>query len=204
MKFFKRNTVQGFTLLELIIVVAIVALLAVVVLVSLGDSRKEARNTQILTQMTEYQKAIELAGAANAGSYPSANGNPSQIYRYRKLCIGDGAVGNCLGSITYTQPSPGASEFNQQIGAYLTAQPRFEHLSNGVVYSSPAYSGCIEGATAMLPVNNNDPSICQEDHYSLWFLLQGANQNCGDAIVADATFGGGNDLTLCRLMPGNY
>lgn len=199
MYFRKNNHASGFTLLELLVVLAIIGVLATVVLASLNSSREKANNAAILSQINEYQKAIELV-YADLGYYPGAQANSgNDAFRRYKICIGDDAVGGCLGSISHGTPIADTNPLNQNLRNYLSSIPRFEHSSGGDDYSSPAYSGCGVGATPLLPTSH-DPNICNGKFYSLWFLLNGANQDCGDAIVANATFGNGNDLTLCRLV----
>jgi prepilin-type N-terminal cleavage/methylation domain-containing protein len=55
----------GFTLVEIMVVVAITALIAAVILVSMGESRKEARDAAIKTSLGEIRKASEFLYDAN-------------------------------------------------------------------------------------------------------------------------------------------
>jgi|GEM_PF-3223837 prepilin-type N-terminal cleavage/methylation domain-containing protein len=60
---------KGFTLLELIVVVAIIGLLAAVLLVAIGTARSKARNTRRLGDVAQIFKAFQLA-SSNGGSFP--------------------------------------------------------------------------------------------------------------------------------------
>jgi len=56
----------GFTLVEILVVVAIISLIASVVLVTMGESRKEARDAAIKVSLGEIRKAAELLYDASA------------------------------------------------------------------------------------------------------------------------------------------
>lgn len=60
---------RGFTLIEILVVVAIVGILASVVLVSLNTTRVNARDTARVATIKEVQKALELY-FSDTGYYP--------------------------------------------------------------------------------------------------------------------------------------
>ena len=66
----------GFTLVEILVVVAIISLIASVVLVSMGESRKEARDAAIKTSLGEIRKAAELLYDASASYVGVCDPNP--------------------------------------------------------------------------------------------------------------------------------
>lgn len=172
----------GFTLIELLIVIAIIGILSAIVLVALDESRENARNAQVISQMKEYQKSLELFYSSN-GYYPGTTAD-----RQAKFCFGDEPVGNCMGSIT----SAAASEdfpISVALRAHMSALPRIEQPSGGLNYSSPAYSGCSGVGMAN--------TSCTERDYSFWFLLEGTNEDCEGAIVANPSLSG--EYTLCRI-----
>jgi len=69
----KRKFVkQGFTLVELLIVVAIIGILATVVLISLNDARTKARDVRRLADVRQIALALELY-YNKVGSYISAS-----------------------------------------------------------------------------------------------------------------------------------
>lgn len=55
-----NNERQGFTLIEILIVVAIIAILASVVLVGLGPTQQSGRDARRLSDLHEVQNALEL------------------------------------------------------------------------------------------------------------------------------------------------
>ena len=62
---------KGFTLIEMLIVVAIVGLLASVVVLGLGGAREQARDAKRAADIKQWQNAAE-AGYTNPGGYPDA------------------------------------------------------------------------------------------------------------------------------------
>lgn len=179
---------RGFTLLELLIVIAIIGILSTVVLAALDDSRRNSRNEAVISQMNEYQKALEL-NYSDTGQYPRTN-----VAGTARYCIGDDLSPGeqCMGSVTnaagYSAANSAAAE--NAFRAYMSTLQRFDQPRGAYTYSSPAYSGCAGVGMAN--------TSCTTGDYSIWFLLEGTNEDCGGrSSVANATLVG--EYTLCRL-----
>jgi len=177
---------RGFTLLELLVVIAIIGILSAIVMVSLDVSKKKARNEAVVSQMFEYQKSLELE-YTNAGSYPRTNA--ARTHRY---CIGDdlSAGERCMGSLTTAYSPAATAPVEAFFKTHMSSLPRFSQSRGSFNYSSPAYNGCTGTGVAN--------SSCTGSDYSIWFLLEGTNESCGRALVANGNLSG--EYTLCRLM----
>lgn len=68
----KKN--RGFTLIEMLIVIAIVAVLTTIVIVSANSARKKARTAQSLNDLGMLQLALANYQGDNNGRYPSSQG----------------------------------------------------------------------------------------------------------------------------------
>jgi len=182
--FFVRKNSAGFTLLELLVVIAIIGILAAVVLLAVNSARDKANNTSVISQMLEYQKALALY-YSEYGSYPQKSTFDSDAVQSRIYCFGDGAVGDCIGDVAQNSALNDDDNLHKDLHLYMSALPTFDQAAGGSNYSSPAYSNCIgQGST-------NVYTSCGAQYYSLWFVLEGANEDCGRAYQADATLGGG-------------
>jgi len=73
-KIFKK----GFTLIEMLIVIAIIGILASMVIVSLGPSQAKARDAKRMSDLRQIQNMLEIYYTANGG-YPSSNGSSESI-----------------------------------------------------------------------------------------------------------------------------
>lgn len=66
----QRKIQQGFTLIEILIVVAIIAILASVVLIGLGPSQQAGRDARRISDLHEVQTALQLYYNEH-GSFPA-------------------------------------------------------------------------------------------------------------------------------------
>ena len=70
---------KGFTLVELLIVIAVLGALASVFLLSFPSAQRRARDTQRRTDLKQYQALIEIFATNNNHTYPATSGNLTGI-----------------------------------------------------------------------------------------------------------------------------
>ena len=72
----RETNLTGFTLIEVLFVITIVAMLAMVVFIAVGNAQKKARDAVRKTDLAEIQKALDLYYYDNpaAGEYPDEGG----------------------------------------------------------------------------------------------------------------------------------
>lgn len=122
---------KGFTLIEILIVVAIIAILASVVLVGLGPAQQSGRDARRLSDLYQIQTALGLYNN-KCGGFP-----------------GSGA-GNCLGNLPGPAPYPAGNVgsvygavANALLGASVgvNSMPQDPTTGKSYYYSVPAVAG---------------------------------------------------------------
>jgi prepilin-type N-terminal cleavage/methylation domain-containing protein len=91
----------GFTIVELLIVIVVIGILAAITIVAYNGVQARAKNTQIMSGMNAYVKAM-AAYAADKGVYPIPNGYIA--------CFG--AINNCNPSANATYTAQLATELS--------------------------------------------------------------------------------------------
>lgn len=81
MKFYITQRDRGFTLLELLVVVAIIGILTSVVLVSLSSARQKARDSKRVQDFRAVSTALELYRSAH-GAYPPINASSYNSFQW--------------------------------------------------------------------------------------------------------------------------
>jgi prepilin-type N-terminal cleavage/methylation domain-containing protein len=150
------NKRKGFTLIEILIVVAIIAILASVVLVGLGPTQQAGRDARRISDLSEVQNGLELY-YNECGYYPGTAqasapcGAFSQISTWTALASSlEGTTG--IG-VTNVPNDPSAGHTYQygtdSAGDTYVLEATLENAGNSVFtgYNAPSISG-ITGITS--------------------------------------------------------
>jgi prepilin-type N-terminal cleavage/methylation domain-containing protein len=142
MKYFHQTYIKGFTLVELLTVVAIIALLSSVTFSSFTTARKKARISQRISHLKQVQNALEYYFAVNR-VYPSTSG------LMRSQCL----IG---GSVTLNNVIPGLTPVYLQV---MPSDPQMDtinstscYISNGTDYAFLDYN------VSELDISNSQPN----------------------------------------------
>jgi prepilin-type N-terminal cleavage/methylation domain-containing protein len=107
-------TRQGFTLVELLVVIGIIAVLISILLPSLQRARESAMRTQCLSNIRSKLQAMNIYSVANKGDVPI--GTSSDDYRFA-YNIWNGTVYQSFGLVVYNtcKPAVGATATQAQL-----------------------------------------------------------------------------------------
>ena len=145
--------IKGFTLIELMIVVAIIGILASVVLASLKTARTKARDTRRIADIKQIQLALELYFDANR-AYPTAINVANLVTPGYIAVIPTDPIGSTAYAYSY---DPAASPTRYHLGAGLEENnanllASDKDCSSNVAASCPgtaAYTGGFRGTDAV-------------------------------------------------------
>lgn len=173
----------GFTIVELLIVIVVIAILASVTIVTYSGIQQRADNARRVAAAREWQKRIQAYTSSNA-SYPTSalnnhtclgTGNPTDLdINPDEDCLGTGNVKHPLASINTAY-------------ATLGSLPNFP----GDKLVSTAGIGTTAGIS-MRSVDPLDPGTpnAKAQYPFLYYWLKGTNQDCVLRPVATIVSGG--------------
>ena len=124
-----KQTARGFTIVELLIVIVVIAILAVVTVIAYNGLQQRARNTQTISAVTTYLKALKL--------YAVDNGNIRDVFGPYS-CFGD----DSLYPADSAQPNNGTGQCGTMGGRTMTTYPagmaRLKPYLGGAVTFTPS------------------------------------------------------------------
>jgi len=92
-----RKTISGFTIVELLIVIVVVAILAAISIVAYNGIQTRANNAQTIDAAKQYIKAFNLYAIDNS-DYPNANGCLGNNYPApNNRCLSQAGASSCFG-----------------------------------------------------------------------------------------------------------
>jgi prepilin-type N-terminal cleavage/methylation domain-containing protein len=98
---------KGFTLIEIVLVLAIAGLLLVIVFLAVSGAQKSRRDSQRKNDASAFAAALEQYASNNAGQYPTAKAGLAANYFSRK----DPSTGAAYSIVTKAPTSAGQIEY---------------------------------------------------------------------------------------------
>ncbi len=204
MQYVRRNN-TGFTLLELLVAIAIIGILASVILIATQTSREKAAHTQVVQQLEQIEWAFKLYISDNKTAWPNtyfnhnpANAEISHCYRLTAIITGTFPGGGGCNAARRAQVRGAAGDF-PNFSSYLSTDP-ISPLSGGFyVYFS---RGIPKTADCMPPITGgSEPgvsirigtniSVTELDALfaSLDRIIDGGDgEDCGKLLYEDSSF----------------
>lgn len=176
----KNTKKTGFTLMELLVAVAIIGVLSGVVLQSLKSARTKSRDAQRLTEIDQINKALELSATGGNYAFPSTEGD--------WLCLGLGAdSAPTCGGAADAGHLVNTTIQNNLAGKIIPRDPKFLNgVGTAYLYNSN-----------VTPAPGTNPSSTAGAY--LWWVME--NPTCGRGVKA--TTNPITNGTSCFLRIGN-
>jgi len=111
---FNKN--KGFTIIELIVVITIIAVLSTIVIGSVNQYQAKARDTRRIADIRQIQKAFELYRIDNNGNFPIYNNGCM-------ACLGVNDNSSCWGASCGGNSAKGSSALNIALKPYISVMP---------------------------------------------------------------------------------
>lgn len=175
-----KKTINGFTIVELLIVIVVIGILAAITIVIYNGIQTRAENTKTINAVTSYAKGI-TGYAATYGNYPITAGYP--CLGSTSLCARvSGALGGCAATSdgSVGQVAAFNTDISQIMGPSLPS-PSIQTMTCGTNVYSGAYYRPSTGTQAWIV-----------------FYLRG-NQLCDVVGVTVSARNQQDDMTRCQI-----
>ena len=111
------NSKEGFTLIELMIVLLVLGILATIAIPRFGDMTGKAKEVKAKSELKQVQTALELY-YAEKGNYPNANANDAAFKTILDGYLSSGDLSSY--TFTYTAPAAGVGYSVTAVNGSLT------------------------------------------------------------------------------------
>lgn len=171
------NPSSGFTIVELVLVIVVIGILAAIVMVSYNGIIQKARNSAMISSVSQYKKIIALY-AVNNGQYPSSLTWMACLGTGYDDSDGDGTP-DC-GDASY--PAPEVAAFNDALRTVAGSLPAITIKNIPMPFEDNAY-----WRGAIVAVNNSMVVDGTVQPYYIEYALQGKDADCGlDGVLKEA------------------
>lgn len=147
MKFRQRTRHLGFTIVELLIVIVIIAILAAITIVAYNGIQQRAKTSQDAAAIAQFSRSL-FASASQNGKYPIVSGYNCISTDATQLCgnitsttTACGGIGRATGSTTFISAM-------QTAGVGLPNFSTQQSACGGANYGGAFYMPSTDGATA--------------------------------------------------------
>lgn len=179
---------KGFSIVELIIVIVVVALLSTLVIVNYSNVRVQSENTRTIGNVKQYVDAINLYRIRN-GAYPVAPGESGKTVAM--VCLGTGYPSGKCGVITSKETFESASfmtDLQNGSGSDISAIVNVKHGAVG----GESFIGAAYGVDQ----TDSEHSSTLYSRTIQWFLA-GEDRDCG--INKAWAYRTANGNTACEI-----
>ncbi len=186
-----RKTTSGFSIVELLIVITVIAILAGISLVVYNGTQQRARTSQTLATAEQWVKGLMIYKARNGG-LPTMNSCLGAGYGYNSDGLGASGTGQCYQNTAtgYTVDSA----FSTAMSTYMSGSPSPAMVSavnsttfwyRGLMYS---VSGGVAQITFVLDKGQTCPNSLAEYDRTQTFAMADGDVVCVYAIGSTTSY----------------
>lgn len=125
----KKLNKDGFSLVELLVVITIIAILSVTAYVALGGQTEKARNSRRMQDLTTIQSALEIYALANDGRYPTTGSLATKLVpKYLTKLLDDPTKDAGGNPISYEYSAEPTGQKSYQLGTVIEDQELINNL----------------------------------------------------------------------------
>ena len=186
------RTNNGFTIVELLIVVVVIAILATITIVSYNGITKRAQQVSILAQVDHFEKSLRMY-KITYGEWPLM---PATTGQHFSACLGDGYIQSSTMPANTCWTDADGNALWSTSSTLNTALLEFTQGDSKVDLHEVATSGSSRFRGILYDVTNSaSPTLGK--YVNIWYAPDGDN-TCGRG-TAGMISGGGNTYNLCSL-----
>ena len=115
-----RKTMNGFTIVELVVVIVVIGVLATISIVAYNGIQQRSRTSQTINAATQWVKGLMIYKAKNGG-LPNTNSCLGAGYKYNSDGAGASGTGQCFQN--GASGTTVSSAFSTTMSSYMTGLP---------------------------------------------------------------------------------
>ena len=166
-----KNKINGFTIVELLVVIVVIGILATISIVSYSGITSKARETKVINIVKSYQTALQMY-ATEHGTFPMAGNGPICLGSTDDFTAsGDFTEGSCVVAnstpVAFTN-NDSNNELEAYMGGSVDGLMPEAHYSGSIIYRGVLYDTNPDGSVVRLDFAIESNTGCPiGDQYSV-------------------------------------
>ena len=188
-KSYTLKAIEGFTLIEMMVVIAVIGILSAAVLAGLGPSRTKAKDARIISGVQQARAIIETLYDPITGGYPADTGGAPE--GFRKI---ENDVKSQNGNTAFTYHGGGSFALSAKLasGNFYCVSSTGD-VTNGEAQQNGTCSGT---SGSVVSCTGNATQACGTDFTGNQTCVNGSWNRSGCAAIVAAKKGAGETCTI--------
>ena len=169
---------QGFTLIELMVVISVIGLLAAIIYVAFNNVREQARDAHRMREIDTFYKSLEIC-YGEEGDYPYVDFGPDDYWDNHSIPEGwryGFSCGVCAGNLAKALKNCIGPDLKDPVNQDPLAYYYFYFEPDATTYQGVPIAEKCKGGFALMahlenPKHENKGCFDQPNHYEYWRIL---------------------------------